>query len=144
MRAIKFRGRSVVNSKHQGIKVGNWIYGSYIESGCDAPCIVFGDGEQCEIDRKTLGQLTGEKYKTGADIYEGDLFVGDQYPFFADDPAHNYVGEVVFEGLRWAYDLYCVNPKLRGCAGGGSLESICDGKVTAIGNIHESPELLEG
>lgn len=51
MRVIKFRSLSVVNDIHNNIKVGYFVYGNYIESGIDAPCIIFGDGEQIEIDK---------------------------------------------------------------------------------------------
>ena len=73
MRKIKFRALAVVNDKHNNIKVGDFVYGSFIESGVDAPCIIFGDGDQIEIDRKTLGQLTGLVDKNNAHIFEGDI-----------------------------------------------------------------------
>ena len=74
MRHIKFRALAVVNDKHNGIKVGDFVYGSYIESGVDAPCIIFGDGEQIEVDRKTLGQFIGRTDKDGVEVYDGDIF----------------------------------------------------------------------
>jgi hypothetical protein len=46
MRTIKFRAKAIVKNKHSNIKVGDFVFGCYIESGCDAPCIIFGDGEQ--------------------------------------------------------------------------------------------------
>jgi hypothetical protein len=73
MRTIKFRAKAIVNNKFASIKVGDFVYGSYIESECDAPCIIFGGGEQVEIDRKTLGQLIIPKSKFYPSVYEGDL-----------------------------------------------------------------------
>lgn len=74
MRKIKFRAKAAVNDKHSNIKVGDWVFGSYLESGCDAPCIIFGDGEQIEVDKNTLGQFIGIEDVNGLDIYEGDNF----------------------------------------------------------------------
>lgn len=52
-----FRAKAKVNNRHINIKAGDWVFGSYIENRIDAPCIIFGDGEQIEIDKATLGQL---------------------------------------------------------------------------------------
>jgi len=84
-RKIKFRARAAVNDKVNGIKKCDWVYGSFVESGCDAPCIIFGDGEQIEIDRNTLGQFVNILDMDGEEIYEGHelLFCdddGDSYP----------------------------------------------------------------
>ena len=75
MRTIKFRAKATVNDKHSNIKVGDFVFGHYIESGCDAPCIIFGDGEQIEIDKNTLGQMiqTKSRNNTFAELYEGDV-----------------------------------------------------------------------
>jgi hypothetical protein len=73
MRAITFRAKALINDKYNNIKVGDFVYGHYIENGCDAPCIIFGDGEQIEVDRRTLGQRTGQKDCKKIDTYEGDI-----------------------------------------------------------------------
>lgn len=161
MREIKFRGRSTVNSKHQGIKVGDWIYGSYIESGCDAPCIIFGDGEQCEIDRNTLGQYAGIQDKSGADVYEGEVYqmyrhcdtkgkhIKAQRMSWSPSGTGHFIGagsvDLVMRVIHSRGSLCLFAPD-------GATGLIRDFRnlarpgesMKSIGNIHESPELLEG
>jgi len=79
MRTIKFRGVSLVNDSHNNIKVGDFVYGCFIQTPVDAPCIIFGDGDQIEIDVKTLGQFTGLVDTNGVDIYEGDIYAFEGY-----------------------------------------------------------------
>ena len=50
-RLIKFKAITLKGNK--------WVYGSYIESDVDAPCIIFGDGEQVEIKVEALCQFVG-------------------------------------------------------------------------------------
>lgn len=63
MKEILFRGKC--------LKDGNWHYGSYIKTNIDVPSIVFGDGEQIEVDPETIGQFTGRKDSIGKKIFEG-------------------------------------------------------------------------
>lgn len=116
MRTIKFRAKAIVNQKWAGIKKGDFVHGSFIQSGVDAPCIIFGDGDQVEIDIKTLGQYIGIK-TNGNEIYEGDTlrisydgeepglhnveWGGDHYPAFAlplFDSECNSFAEIVCSG----------------------------------------------
>lgn len=105
MRQIKFRALAVVNDKHNNIKVGDFVYGQYIVSGVDAPCIIFGDGEQIEVDEKTVGQFI-DMISSGVEVYEGDVIQywdlyechSDAVDYFDVEPQNNFsVDEVFFE-----------------------------------------------
>jgi hypothetical protein len=127
MREIKFRAMATVNNKHNGIKAGDFVYGHYIESGCDAPCIIFGDGEQVEVDKNTLGQLTGQKDETGTEIYEDDISASQ------DDHASSFkLGQVVFtECGAWTVKGFF-----------GHYEYLGEASRLVIGNVHQHPGLL--
>lgn len=127
MRVIKFRALAVVNDKHAGIKVGDFVYGHYIESGCDAPCIIFGDGEQIEVDKGTLGQLTGKKDINATNIYDGDIVSSDYY-----EPEFKESGPVVYNDIDMRFEV-----------DKGEQDAFRYGNLTVIGNIHQNPELLE-
>ena len=120
---IKFRGMAVVSQKHNNIKVGDFVYGSYIESGCDAPCIIFGDGEQIEIDKLSLGQLL--ELKSGdpeSKIKENEIYTGDVVR--------------VTDGDGWVVGNHV-------CKMDGETLSM-DNRIVGgvIGNIHQNTELL--
>jgi uncharacterized phage protein (TIGR01671 family) len=141
MRPIKFRGLSVVNDKHNKIKVGDFIYGSFIQSNIDAPCIIWGDGEQIEINPETLGQFTGLTDKNGVDIYEGDILL-------VVNKSHSYA-EIDNEKRVVKFSEYLdneqyIDDKHLGWNVGGLLIVDClnDGSAV-IGNIYQSPELME-
>lgn len=131
MREIKFRALAIVNHKRNNINVGDFVYGSYIESKVDAPCIIWGYGEQIEIDRKTLGQFTGASTTKGIDIYGGDIVKGE---FYAPEERYNAVGTVNWCENKLAYivkDNYDESDYLCEWVG-------CE----VVGNIHQNPELL--
>ena len=78
MRSIKFRGIATANDKYNNIKVGDFVYGSFVETNIDCQ-ILFGDGEQISVDRKTVGQFTGMiGGNASVEIYESDIFVDDE------------------------------------------------------------------
>lgn len=131
MREIKFRALSVVNAKWNNTKVGDFVYGSFIENNVDAPCIVFGDGEQVEINRKTLGQFTGASTPKGIDIYKGDIIKG---VFYAPGERFDATGSVEWCDERLAYIVD------DNCDESDYLHEWIGCEV--IGNIHQNPELL--
>ena len=115
MREIKFRGRT---------PKGQWVYGCFIHTGCDAPAIVWGDGEQAEIELETRSQYTGLKDKNGIEIYEGDVLGWDGLCF-----------KVEFRTYFWeAYG--------KGSDRLGALNFTDHGII--VGNIHDNPELIKG
>ena len=122
MRDIKFRAIASVNDKHAGIKKGDMVFGQFIQSGIDAPCIIFGDGEQIEIDRKTLGQLTGRKDVNAVDIYEGDIASSDFY-----EPHMKESGEIIYDNavMRFRVDSL-------------EVDAFEYGNLTVIGNVHQN------
>lgn len=125
MREIKFRAlqaRPLPGKQH-------FVYGQITEPNGPAKGVAMmdvGHGERWQVDMNTVGQYTGLKDKTGKEIYEGDI---------VDDGEHIY-------DIRWDKD------EARFMAA-NTLSSVFwvpmgwydDFKV--IGNIHETPELLE-
>lgn len=77
MRIIKFRGIATANDKYNKIKAGDFVYGCFVETNIDCQ-ILFGDGEQISVDRKTVGQFTGMIGDNDAMIWEHDIFVDDE------------------------------------------------------------------
>lgn len=99
--------------------------------------------------RKTdypIMQYTGLKDVNGAEIYEGDVVVAMDYPFYGDDDAKelNYVGEVYYwiEESAFYVDIHRVSDRVAGRAAGGSMSEYFE-KLKVIGNIYENPELLD-
>ena len=118
MREIKFRGKSALDYDDK------WIYGGILYF-CGRPQITY--ETDCFVSRigiipETLGQYTGLRDKNGVEIYEGDVLRAESGKIY----------EVIFG--QGAYRIKHSTRKLL----------LVDGwYYEVIGNIHDSPELLE-
>lgn len=125
-----FRAKSKVNCRHSNIKVGDWVFGSYIENTLDAPCIIFGDGEQIEIDKATLGQFI--KYNEDNDpVFEYDFV---QVDYLVPEEQGCTFGLIYFCNSSFAY-------RVKDTFGEDDmLEDIDDAKLW--GNKFDNPDLF--
>ena len=143
MREILFRGKRLDN--------GEWVYGSFCMDareqfnglcGVDGFIRLYdkakGKMQTYEVDRETVGQYTGLKDKNGKRIFEGDIVAQNWYDY--DEPRDDSFGKVVFCEYDCSFSVMDVNKDgfmpLGRC---GSYHW----EVDVIGNIHDSPELLE-
>lgn len=131
MREIKFRGKRVDN--------GEWVYGAFVPDALEqthSDMVSWGfirryngsKSEMIEVDRKTVGQYTGLKDKTGKAIYEGDIVTG---LFDHTD----IIGHIIY-GSDATFFIY-----RKGLYGIGLNNA--EDWLEVIGNIYENPELLE-
>jgi hypothetical protein len=146
MRTIKFRAKRLDN--------GKWAYGGLVEA--NDYCIIDqgnelyveedynfrGDthffrlsGVMC--DENTIGQFTGLKDSNGKEIYEGDVVRFDDSPY--NPYATPYTGKIVFYKGYWSVEIVqygnLVHPHL-------FRDDFADKKTTILGNVHDTPELL--
>ena len=148
-----FRGKSLYNVPTLDIKAGSWVYGAYHNNPKihkTMPSIFVSSGGSAgwlEIDPVTVGQCTGLKDKNGRLIFEGDVC---RFIFGLKDDKRDFVGiieyvkEDDFLGLRLRW-LYCTGDG-DPCAWPAECLRCWHGSrnFEITGNVHDSPELLEG
>lgn len=127
-REIKFRGWCERDIE--------WRHGFYITDGKVHEINTLldcGTFYASQINHESLGQYTGLKDKSGAEIYEGDIV--EQEVGFDDAPLNKEIDNVIFDGCKFKTNSFELN-----LVSFGSF--LIHYKV--IGNIYENPELLEG
>lgn len=143
MRTIKFRGKKVTN--------GVWAYGSlvYLDENGAAIYVQTDNGstkvmDLVYVDPNTVCQFTGLLDKNGKEIYEGDVFRSDKYPYscIEIEERDNYFGLIEWNENEAAFYIVTIkNPK-------SSVKGIFDGirdylsksalqDFEVIGNIHD-------
>ena len=128
MREIKFRGRGAyqANPKHPV-----WYYGDLLHKNDGRVGIRTRDSEfsRFYVDPATVGQFTGIKDISGAEIYEGDIIT------FKDCETDEYVPGAVEQSVEGTWWVGCAEFRV----------PLWNVRKTALilSNIYESPELLE-
>ena len=145
MRAIKFRGKCVPDSKF----ACKWVIGGYVAPEFDSKkqeeglIISYYGGNStftCHVKPETVGQFTGLLDKNGKEIYEGDIIKHPYVdPIFRDlvEPKEGdgVTSEVVFHDGAFVVK-YDENDFIY-------LDAFTrHGYVEVIGNIHDTTELL--
>jgi uncharacterized phage protein (TIGR01671 family) len=150
MKEYKFRAKAIEDFDTQldGVLKGEWVEGYYYWSQSNLCGIIVtelmeesggvGSGiMEChiQVDYKTVSQYTCLKDRNGKEIYEGDILatVGAE-EYFID-------GIVKWMDDRGAY--YLVGPDGYATDSDYCYEGDEWSKLEVIGNIYESPELLE-
>jgi uncharacterized phage protein (TIGR01671 family) len=116
---IKFRAKRLDN--------GGWICGD-LHLSSPFPHIHSTLGDKAKIDTDTIGQFTGFKDNDGTEVYEGDIVIEREY-FFRSRPC-----VVRYDEEYGAFKFFN--------SGVGSLLSLDFVDMKVIGNIYDSPELL--
>ena len=118
MREILFRGKTVCD--------GDWIYGGITWNPSKKKVFIHTEWDEGEVIPETVGQYTGMTDKNGTKIFEHDIVriavcgTYDNYVVSYDkENARFVVGDTGF--TFWSY---------------------ISTKIEVIGNIHDSPELL--
>ena len=121
MRKIKFRGRDG----------DDWYYGSlYVNSAEQTAICAPKSWWMKPVKSETVGQYTGLKDSTGKEIYEGDIL---KLP--------DALGSDAFLGVEWngflgAFQVCCQDVR-------GALSFVLALSCTVIGNVYDTPDLLE-
>ena len=120
-RVIKFRGKEFPNN--------NWIFASAYDQENEIFIIDFAN---VAVVDETVGEFTGFKDIDGKEIFEGDIIQNTEHP--------ELIYRVEMIGGCWSVDYH----------DDGDFESVVlvwllsMAPFKVIGNIHDTPELLEG
>ena len=129
MREIKFRGRDTN---------GDWHYGDLLRYVRDSYDMIIPAGHANSddlyddvvcVDYDTVGQFTGIKDISGAEIYEGDIIT------FKDCETDEYVPGAVGQSVEGTWWVECAEFRV-------PLWNVCK-TALILSNIYDSPELLE-
>ena len=127
MREIEFRGK-IIGS-------GEWAYGAYLQTSHDIGYIYiinedgndWEDDETIDVIQDTVGQYTGVKDMDGFRIFEGDVLAIREY-----DHSISYYEAVYAMG---GFNLFSNEV--------GWEDMLAANRGRVIGNIHDSPELVQ-
>ena len=129
MREIKFRGKC--------LKSGIFVYGGYAEDVITAESIVAKVGiipagcYSIAVDPETVGQFTGLHDKNGKEVFDGDIL-----NIVRLNGSSAATGEVEYKDGAWIVD--------EGVFIGFQIIGRCSPDILeVIGNVHETPDLME-
>ncbi len=130
LRAIKFRGKSVLNDE--------WIYGDLVHRTDSPKTISSVQINGIGVKEDTVGQFTGLFDKNGKEIYEGDIIsVNGKYPKlvkYIGEYASFCVANISYLNKKWISPWQQVSP---------SWWNDFKREIRVIGNIYDNPELIK-
>lgn len=121
---ILFRGKAI--EEHAGYKIGDWVYGNFIEGvGGINDCYINPQGTlaHIKVDCNTVGQYIGKKDINGIRIFEKDILINE----------YKHLLLVYFNSTLAAFVATAYNHEWKDTF-------ICGCKI--IGNEHDNPELI--
>lgn len=137
MREIKFRGQTVYLNPITG--KSDWVYGDLVHYPEHLGKHKIVNGEAAvEVLASTIGQFTGWHDKDGKEIYDGDIL--DLYiPKNVSGKPEHRKRKVIFDEDNGCFSIVNKSNLCIFDAVSSSIELI----YTVIGNIYDSPELME-
>lgn len=129
MREIKFRGRDLITGKFVYGDLNDWSYSPKI--------VVSKIGKTYDVDPETVGQFTDLLDKNGKQVFEGDIIAGLHIIrgiHGSPDRKEKFVGKVIYIPGYFYVD---------GIIMGHLITILENAEVEVIGNVWETPELLE-